>query len=46
MAHDNLFREPEFAEGTPRPEVEEEPIGRQYDVRAKPRRTTRRRTAA
>jgi hypothetical protein len=45
MAHDNLFREPEFAEGTPRPEFEE-PIGHQYDVRAKPRRTTRRRTAA
>lgn len=42
----NLFREPEFAPGTPRPDAEEEPapVPRQRDTR--PRRTTRRRTAA
>jgi len=52
MAHDNLFREPEFAEGTPRPDADEpapdepDPVDHQHDVKARPRRTTRRRTAA
>jgi hypothetical protein len=49
MAHDNLFREPEFAPGTPRPDVdvdEPAPASHQHDAKARPRRTPRRRTAA
>ncbi|HEX6358623.1 hypothetical protein [Actinophytocola sp.] len=47
MAHENLFREPEFAPGTTSPDVDEPaPARREYDVKARPRRTTRRRTAA
>ena len=55
MAHDNLFHEPELPPGTPRVEVDAEvdaevdepvPAARQYPAKARPRRTTRRRTAA
>ena len=51
MGHENLFRAPEFAPGTLRPDTDEQVlVDRQQDVRprydARPRRTTRRRTAA
>ncbi|MFL6122620.1 hypothetical protein [Actinophytocola sp.] len=48
MAHEDLFREPEFAPGTPTFTADEPaPIHhRQYDVMARPRRTTRHHRAA
>jgi hypothetical protein len=47
MAHEGLFREPEFAPGPFLPEIDEPaPFQRQYDVTARPRRTTRRPAAA
>jgi hypothetical protein len=46
-AHENLFREPEFAPGTVLPEpVEPAPIRRTRDAGARARRPQRRRTAA
>lgn len=48
MPYVALFREPEFAPGTVRPVVDDEPapFRRRYDRGASPRRTTRRRAAA
>jgi hypothetical protein len=47
MAHENLFREPAFAPGTQLPETDEPaPVERQHNAPTRPRRTTRRRTAA
>ena len=48
MAHENLFREPEFAPGTPLPEPDEPAwgTGSQRATAPRPRRAPRRRTAA
>lgn len=47
VAHEGLFREPEFAPETPRPTADEPaPIRRQHGVRAQSRRTTGRNRAA
>jgi hypothetical protein len=47
MAHDGLFREPAFADGTQHPsDGEQAPIHDKHDAQTRSRRTTRHRRAA